>query len=220
MLRIGFNHYELVRVHSGFSVTLTNKSDDAIKREQVWDLEAHYVPSEFRHTPREDGRPEYLRLSLRSEDYHVADWRELSGFGLDTEDDSWFCWAKLENLIAGFPYKAENWRVIPGWLEVKRAGDCLFHCEFFGCRKLADGTEEELEFKDELPFREVTAYVPINAADPLAKAKEMAARMLQLTDIAQSRVQAYDPAKNSYLSLRINSHHCVTLQTPWRQEHA
>ena len=175
MLRIGQNHYEIIRIHSGFSVDLVHKSDDVMKREQVWNFEAHFVPAEEKYTPAPHDRLEYLRFSLRSEDYHVADWRQLSGFGLDKEDDHWFGWCSLQNLIPE-GYKEESWRVIPGWFEVKHRSDYFFRCEFFGARRMPDGTDEELELKAELPFREVTAYVPINAHDPLAAARAMATR--------------------------------------------
>ena len=217
MLRIGSNHYELVRVHGGFSVDLTHKSDDVMQREQVWSFEAHFVPAEDKYTLPSHGRPEYLSFSLRSEEYLVADWRQLSGFGLDKEGDHWFGWGSLQNLIRE-GYKEESWQVIPGWFEVERSQDYLFHCEFFGARRLPDGTEEEMEFKADLPFREATVYVPVNAADPTATARTMAARAVKLTALAGSDVLRYDPTRQSWLNAHINSHHRVTLQTPWRSE--
>ena len=183
----------------------------------VGSFEAHFVPASEKYTMPEHGRPEYLRFDLLSEEYHVSDWRELSGFGLDKEDGRWFGWSSLTNLIPE-GHKKDNWQVLPGWFEVERLRDYLFHCEFFGERKLPDGTEEELEFKADLPFREATAYVPINASDPRAAGRAMAARSLRMTEVAASEVQRYDPTRQTWLNLHINSHHRVTLHTPWRSE--
>jgi hypothetical protein len=216
MLRIGTNEYELVRVQSGFAVTLHSPDVDVLKRNQVWELVAHYAPHENRYTLRADGEPEFLRVVLQSEEYAVKDWRKLSGLGLDQEGDHWFGHAWIENLLVGH-YDKEQWSLVPGWLDVELKHDYLFHCEFDGSRKLADGTEEDMEFKDDLPFKEVTAYAPINTADPVAAARAMAARTVGLTEFAESRVQPYDPQRKSHLSIRVNTHHIVTLQTPWRQ---
>jgi len=214
MLRIGQNHYQLVGVYSGFSVELCAKAEDVLGREQVWDLDLHYVPAD-RYTPRADGELEYLVLTIRSEEYAVADWRKLSGFDLDNDDDHWMGSVALENKMVG-RYEQESWKVLLGWLEAERVRDYFFRCRFDGSRILADGTEEEMEFEEELPFREVVAYVPLNAADPVAVARKMAARMVGLQEIAGSRVQPYDPKKETYFDIRINSHHRVTLITPWQ----
>jgi hypothetical protein len=217
MLRLGSNQYELVRVHSGFSVTLLPPGEDFMKRDQVWELEACYIPSEHTYTPRADGELEYLKVAFRCEDYAVKDWRQLSGFGLDTDTDKFLVFASVENALLG-RFEKESWGVIPGWLEVERTNGYLFHCTFNGFRKLPDGTEEEMEFTDEIPFSEATAYVPINAADPEATAKTMAARAVGLTEGAVTKIHRYDPQKKSYLGIRINTHHRVTLRTPWRQQ--
>lgn len=217
MLRLGSNEYDLVRVHSGFSVTLFPPGEDRRKRLQKWELEAAYVPREDHYTLRADGEPEYLRVVFQSEEYAVNNWRKLSGLDLDKADDHWFGWAWVENRLVGLTEK-ENWSIIPGWMEVEPVRDYLFHCEFSGFRKLKDGTEEEMEFKDDLPFKEATAFVPINAADPEATARAMAARTVGLTEFAGSKTQHYDPERQSYLNIRINTHHIVTLQTPWRRQ--
>jgi hypothetical protein len=131
MLRIGSNEYELIRVYSGFSVTLNVKGDDVMGRE------AHYVPG-GKYTPRADGAPEYLVLNIRSEEYKVSDWRKLSGLGLDTEETTWLGWCSLSNLLVG-RHEKESWTLTDGWLEVDRLQDYLFHCEYTGARKLEDG---------------------------------------------------------------------------------
>jgi hypothetical protein len=51
MLRIGSNHYELVRAHSGFSATVQPRTDDVLRRNQIWQLEAHYIPAETNYAP-------------------------------------------------------------------------------------------------------------------------------------------------------------------------
>ena len=156
MLRLGDNEYELVRVQSGFSVTLQSPDGDPMKRNQVWKLVAHYAPSERRYTVRADGESEYLRVTFQSEEYAVTDWRQLSGLGLDQAGYHWLGFVSVENLLVG-RFDKEQWDVVPGWLEAEWKHDYLFHCEFDGSRKLADGTEEEMEFEDDLPFGEATA---------------------------------------------------------------
>ena len=173
MLRIGQNQYDLVRAQSGFTVFLYPDRDDGLNRQQVWVLEAHYVPGDTQYTPRADGELEYLNLSIRSEFYAVKDWRKLSGLGLDTESNEWIGQACLNNLLFN-KYKEECLTLRPGWLEVEHLRDFLFHCEFDGEVVRADETVEEVEFKDDIPFGELVVYVPINAADPVAKAKALA----------------------------------------------
>ena len=146
----------------------------------------------------------------------MKDWRQLSGLGLDTEDDEWIGHVYLENLLVG-DYRDEGWTIRPGWLEVERVRDYLFHCEFDGSVERADGKEEDVEFKDDVPFQEVITYVPINAADPVAAAQAMARRLVGLTEFAGSRVTPYDAKRPSSLISQINTHHCVTLRTPWLQ---
>lgn len=217
MLRLGNNEYELVRVHSGFSVTLFPPGEDVMKRLQKWELVACYVPRDDRYTLRADGEREYLRLIFQSEEYAVSDWRNLSGLNLDKPDTEWFGWSCMENLLVGLSEK-ESWSIVPGWLEVEPVRDYLFHCEFNGYRKFKDGADEAMEFKDDLPFAEATAYVPINAADPEATARAMAARTVRLTEFAGSKIRRYDPTQKSWLNIHINTHHRVTLQTPWRRQ--
>ena len=215
MLRIGVNEYELVRANSGFTVSVQEKNADVLAREQVWKLEAHYVPRENQYTPRPDGTLEYLVVTLQSEEYAVQDWQKLSGLGLVAEAETWFGHAFVENLLVG-RYEQESWKVIPAWLEVQMLQDYLFHCEFHGYRELDDGTEEEMEFEDDIPFSEAAVYVPVNAPNPVAAAQAMARRVVGLTEFAGNRVLHYDPKRSTFLGIRLNTHHLVTLQTPWR----
>jgi hypothetical protein len=220
MLRIGTNQYELVRLHSGFSVTINPKADDVLHREQVWELETHYLPADADYTPRADGTLEYLKLTLYSEEYAVKDWRKLSGLGLDTESKTWFGHAWLENLLGGCRHAEESWNIIPGWLEVERTEEYLFHCTFDGEIERDNGGKEDVEFEDDIPFRELLVRVPINAADPVATAQAMSARTVGLNEFAASRTQRYDPERKSFARAKINTHHLVTLETPWRHHPA
>ena len=217
MLRIGQNEYELVFVNSGFTVYVYPPNEAVLKREQLWILELHYVPSATHYTPREDGEIEYLNVQFRAEEYAVKDWRQLSGLGLDTEEDSWFGFASAENLVIG-DYREESWKVLPGWLEVEHTHDYLFHCKFDGSLVRTDGTEVDMEFEDDVPFREAIVYVPLNAANPVNTARAMVARNFKLTESAGSQVHPYDPTKPAHPSIHINSHHTVHLTTPWRQQ--
>ena len=215
MLRVGDNHYQLVLANSGLAVALYPKGDTRFEREQVWWLEAQYVPAEAHYTPRADGQLEYLNLHIRAEDFAVPDWQKLTGLGLDVEDPLWWGVAVLENLLVS----EENERscaVTCDWMEVQYRGDYRFHCRFSGEIEQADGSCLEVELDDVLPFVQVEVYVPLNATDVVAKAREMAQRAIGFNGFAGSSVESYDPARASYLSLQINTHHLVTLLTPWR----
>lgn len=214
MLRIGQKQYELVRAQSGFFVELF--PPDPIKRTQSWRLDAHYVPCEG-NPPRADGLWEYLRLTLHSEHYHLDNWRNLTGLGLDNDDeDTWFGGADLENLLAG-RFVHEEDIILPGRLEVTWVNDYLFHCEFDGTLRREDKTEEDLEFADDLPFAEVSVGVPINAADPVATALALAKRAVGLTEISGGRVTRHDWRIKEGRQGPLLDHHQVSLQTPWRQ---
>ena len=170
MLRIGQRQYELVRSQSGFFVELF--PPDLLKRTQEWRLDAHYVPADG-SAPRDDNKWEYLRLTIHSEKYHLDNWRNLTGLGLDNDDDDWFGSAGLENLLAG-RFKHEEDVVIPGRLDLTMAGEYLFHCTFDGTLRRDGAEEEDLEFEDDIPFAGVSVGVPINSADPVATALALA----------------------------------------------
>jgi hypothetical protein len=211
MLRIGQKQYELVRAQSGFHVELF--PPDCLKRTQEWRLDAHYVPCDG-NAPRADNKWEYLRLTLHSEKYHLDNWRNLTGLGLDNDDDDWFGSADLENLLAG-RFEHEEDLVIPGRLDVTMAGDYLFHCVFDGILRRDDG-EEDLKFEDDLPFAEVSVGVPINAADPVATALALAKRAVGLTEISGSHITRHDWRVTEKRPGPLEECHRVYLRTPWR----
>ena len=216
MLRIGQRQYELVRSQSGFHVEIF--PPDSLKRTQEWRLDAHYVPTDG-NAPRDDSKWEYLRLAIFSEKYHLDNWRNLTGLGLDNDDeDIWFGSASLENLLAG-RYEDEIFTIMPGRLEVTMAGDYLFHCVFDGILRHGD-VEEDLEFEDDIPFAEVSIGVPINAADPVATALALAGRAVGLTEICGSHMTRHDWRLKEKKPGPLEDHHQVYLQTPWRRRMA
>lgn len=219
MLRIGQNEYELVFMHSGFTVFVYPPKESVLDREQLWILELHYVPSAPNYTPREDGKIEYLKVFFRAEKYAVNDWRQLSGFGLDGENDDTMVMAHVQNLLFD-GHKEEIWDLGNAWLEVEQKQDYLFHCEFDGSLVRADGTEVEMTFKDDVPFREAIVHVPLNAANPVNTAHAMVARNFKLTESAGNKVYPYDPTRPTWQNIHINSHHTVHLTTPWRQQNS
>jgi hypothetical protein len=215
MLRIGQRQYELVRAQSGFHVQLFPR--DFLKRTQEWRLDAHYIPTD-RNTPRDDDEWEYLRLTIFSEKYHLDNWRNLTGLGLDNDDDTWFGSADLENLLED-RFVRKSLTIVPGRLDVTMAGDYLFHCTFDGILRRGDA-EEDLEFEDDIPFAEVSLRVPINAADPVATARALAARAVGLTEISASRVTPYDWRLKEKRQGPLEDCHRVYLRTPWRHHMA
>ena len=215
MLKIGSNCYEMVDAHSHLSVSLYPPGDGVIKRQQVWGLTASFAPEGDDYTPPTSETDEYLELWMRAENYHVQDWRELSGFGLGEENNLWPVLSSLSNRLEHDSQKSDL-PVTVHDLMLKRVEDFIFRCELHGARDLADDTELDLTLFDLLIFKEVVAYVPLNAADPVAAAKAMAAKYIKLTEFAGHQVTPYDPKRHTSLISHINSHHIVTLQTAWR----
>jgi hypothetical protein len=223
MLRIGTSHYQIVEANSALSVQLFPPGESVLGRRQVWELQAHFVPQDVDYTPRPDGEPEYLELSLRAENYQVQDWRKLSNFGMDSEsDDDPMIMASLCNrLVLTSGNRPEDMPITIRQAERisdhpdDEACDFLFDVSMQGVRRLDDGSELELEVNTILTFKEIIAYVPLNAADPVKAAGVMAVKIIKLHKFAGSRVTPYDPARITSLTSHINSHHVVRLQTPW-----
>jgi hypothetical protein len=210
MLRIGSRQYNLVRVQSGFRVELFPK--DFLKRTQSWQLEAHYVPMDG-SPPREDGELEHLELVIQSENYHLQNWRKLTGLELDNDEDTWFGSAWMENLLVGH-FDHEHHDIIPGRLDVSPLNDYLFRCKFDGMLKNGD-TAEDLEFEDDIPFAELSVSVPLNATDPVATASAIAAHSIGLTEIFGNRVVRHDWRLKKNPKAHVENVHRVFLQTPW-----
>jgi hypothetical protein len=81
MLQLGTRTYELIRAHSGFFLELDPEPFTEPRRQ--WRLEAHWVPSCFNDPLPDNAGLEYLRLTVTADRYHVSDWRELTGLGLE-----------------------------------------------------------------------------------------------------------------------------------------
>jgi hypothetical protein len=213
MLKIGSREYSLVLANSGLHVSIQSRDD--ILGEQRWRLDAHYIPEPFQ-PPLESFTWEYLRLGIWGYAYRVDDWRELGGFGFDSDSSPWLGVSSLENLIDLYR-KNEVTDILPGDLTIRRAERHLFHCEFDGVIRGADGTEQELFLCDQLPFASVSLPVPINASDPIKTARSIVARELKLTETCDERLTPYDWRRTDNLpNPKLNPAHQVTLDTPWR----
>ena len=68
---------------------------------------------------------------------------------------------------------------------------------------------------EEIPFATARVAVPLNAGDPLATARAIAAREIGLTQFARSSVDLYDPGRKVWNPTRAGKH-MVLLETPWR----
>ena len=75
---------------------------------------------------------------------------------------------------------------------------------------------DELRLLDEIPFAEVYAKVPINAADPVAAARAFATREVGLAETAAARTTPPDWRREENPQAPLDSHHHVTLHTPWQ----
>lgn len=220
VLRIGNNRYQIVEMNSSLSVSLYPPGESAFSRQQVWELDAHFVPADTGYTPPSDDQPEYFQLWMRAENYQVKDFRKISNFGLHDESDNPLLLATLHNRLAGNPSEELAFSLDEFTLQQSERLDdtdteFLFDLHVKGVRRLPDGSELQLAVDTILPFKRITAYVPLNAPDPVKAAKAMAKKLLKLDQFAGSRVTPYNPAHYTSLISHINSHHVVTLQTPW-----
>lgn len=215
MLKIGANSYQIVEPQSSLSVTLYPPGDLAGNQQQVWQLTANFVPDGVDYTPPTPWTDEHLELLMRADFYQVKDWRKLSGFGFEDENTDALVLPALTNRLAE---RSES-KELPFSLmdmSLKYEDDFVFHCELDGVHPLPDGKEVELKLQEMLSFKEVVAYVPINSADPVAAAKAMATKFLNLKEFGGHRVTPYDPNRPTRVSTHRNSHHIVTLETAWR----
>lgn len=215
MLQIGSNYYGIVESHSQVSVTLYPPGDSVGGRQQVWQLKANFAPDGVDYAPPSPGTDEYLELFLRPEFYQVQDWRKVVDFDYEAEDSDPLMFTSLTNRLAEGSEPKELPITVDD-LTLKHVGDFVFEWKLDGVRELPDGTEQKLKVREMLSFKEVVAYVPLNAADPVAAAKAMAAKAIQLKEFGGHRVTPYDPNRPTRLKSLINSHHVVTLQTDWR----
>ena len=222
MLQIGERCYQLVRAQSGFHVTV-DATETGMWR-QTWRFDAHYVPADVDPGPRPEAGREYWRLAINPMNLAVADWRQLAEYNAREDGGEGFhpFSASLENLLHEWNDDKGVRTIFPGEFRVLRRDGYLFACEFDGEIKAAVSDAEaivgEFGLLEEVPFATVTVRVPINAADPVASARAIAAREIGLTSIGRTHVQPYDPARKRHSRFLGTDKHSVLLETPWRSE--
>jgi hypothetical protein len=221
MMRIGDRSFELVRGVSQFRVSIGGRKKK--ENEQAWMLDAHYVPSAEDYG-REDGQPEYFRLTIHPFQFTVSDWRELSQLSEVHQEehgkDPWLFHTDIENLVAKGRTSDEHlYMVAPGEFKCRHAGGYFFTCEFDGVFKDDEG-EKEFTLLDQIPFGQVMLHPAINVKDPVAAGRVIAAREIKLTEFDQTRVTPPHWRREKYPeepNAPLDSYHYVTLRTPWRQ---
>jgi hypothetical protein len=215
MLKIGTNEYEGVDWQSTLSVSLFPPGEGVIGRQQLWELETNFCPFGGDYRPLIADTDEILKLWIRAENHHVADWNQLTGLGVADETKPGFTLASLSNLLNEDRHERE-FDISVDELTLEQNEGFIFSVEIDGTHTRPDGTEEELHVLEIVTFKKVVAYVPLNAADPVATAKAMAKQQINLTEFASHRIIPYDPQRASSLISHINSHHKVILETAWR----
>jgi len=225
MLRIGQRSYQLIRAHSGFHVTV--KHGDLQLGKHEWRFDAHYVPSDGDPGAGPTAEREYWQLRIHPMNFQTADWRQLVDYAVNEDNrlDFYPCSAHIENLLS-FHRATKNVRsVFVGDFRILRREGYLFTCEFDGeirAGSTDDPEAEEVagEFRllDEIPFATASVQVPINAADPVATARAIAARELVLTETARTHLRPYDAARVIPWRSLGTDKHSVMLETPWHGE--
>ena len=216
MMRLGPQCYEIIRSQSGFSVNLADANH--VRGPQAWQLDLHYVPAATNPQPRPLWQGEYLDLCFQPFRYQTADWRELAGFGPGPDLDPVLFNVTLGNLLAGGA-NGPRQSVCPDEITITHLTGYHFRCQFRGS-VLWDDREYELEVDDEISFAEATVDVPVNARDPLAAARAIARREIQLADVAGHHVTLKDCCEQRMFFRSLNQGHSVTLLTPWRESPA
>ena len=227
MLQIGTRSYQLVRGQSGLHVSL-DPNEREPWQQQVWRFDAHFVPGDEDCGPELDQPPwEYWQLTINPMAFfRIADWRELArGSFMEGEGaDRFLFMPNVENLIGPGggrnpvrDVSFDDFRIVirDGW---------LFTCELEG--EIAAAKEDEaatvagaFRLVEEIPFATARVAVPLNAGDPLATARAIAAREIGLMQIARSSVDLYDPGRKVWNPTR-SGKHMVLLETPWRMNPA
>ena len=214
MLQIGSRSYRLVRAQSGLHVRLDPTEPGM--REQEWRLDAHFVPADEDTGGELEAGWEYWRLHVNPfSRFRVEDWRELAR-GSFCEDEEIFFFVDLENLMERGLRTVEERGVRIGDFRITRREGYLFTCEMEGtvAGETDGAAEEEFRMEAEIPFATVWVQVPLNAGDPVAAARAIAARELKLGSVARHALRRYDPERAGGYP-RTNGKHSVTLETPW-----
>src|SRR5207302_5253565 len=170
---------------------------------QMWRFDAHYVPADSDTGACPGVELEYWQLAINPMQLVIGDWRQLTDIKQSDDLDSSFYpfGGNFENLLT---YRRNGIKgvhtVFIEEFRVLRREGYLFNCEFTGEIEAAAEDETEAlagEFRmlDEIPFASVTVRVPINATDPLASARAIAAREIGLAGVALADVRPYDPTR-------------------------
>lgn len=215
-MRLGPQRYELVRSQSGFSVML--QPAHPARGPQAWQLDLHYVPAETNPRPRPLWECEYLELCFQPFRFQTADWHNLSGFGFGSgpDLDPILFNITLGNLLDG-GHRCPRQSVFSDEITVNHLGGYHFRCQFSGS-VCWDDREYDLEVDDEISFTEASVNVPVNSRDPLAAARAIAQREIQLADCAGHRLATADFRERKMFFSTLNQGHSVTLLTPWREQ--
>ncbi len=222
MLQIGSRSYRLVRGPSAFHVTLNPNERD--HWQQVWRLDAHFVPDDGDCGPELHGQWEYWWLAVNPMAFfQVTDWRDLArgSFFEDGDADPFMFNANIENLITLGAGRAPVRSLILDEFRVTQQDGYFFTCEMAGeIEPARDGEEKmvsgEFQWREEIPFATATVEVPLNAGDPLATGRAIAAREIGLTEVARTSVTLFDSTRKVWKPERAGKH-TVTLETPWRR---
>ncbi|MEO6787222.1 MAG: hypothetical protein ABI318_13910 [Chthoniobacteraceae bacterium] len=223
MLQIGSRIYQPVLTPSGFHVSL-DPVEQGLWR-HVWRLDAHFVPADEDYGSGADAHWEYWRFFVNPlGSFTTRDWRELvrDTFLENEAGHRELCLASLENLINPYYTGKQEMEVLLGELRVIRRDGYLFTVEADGEVERGKDHDERVPYGDfrlraEIPFASVTVEVPLNAGDPLAAAKAIAAREIQLTEFGRTDVLLYDPAIRRTWRPERSGKHTVTLEVPWRE---
>ena len=190
--------------------------------QQVWRWEGQYVPDDADPGPAEFWQHEYWRVAVHPmSGLQVGDWRELAAGSLLEEHDNRLFWPSFDNLLASPGEKSERAARMGDFVVLRRVR-YGFICQVDGdveCGEEKDVASEPVRehwaLLDEFPLVSVEVGVPLNAADPVAAARAIAAREIGLTESVRATLRLYDP-KGWVARFEGQGKHTVTLETPWR----
>ncbi len=226
MLHIGQRKYQFVLSQSGFRVFLD--PNEYPHRRQIWRLDAHYVPDEEDVALKIFADREHWEFTVMPVDFLITtDWRNLAqGDYLDKEERfPPFFMPSFENLIPHRYSKNKVQSAVLDEFKVSKRDGCFFTCEIKGevmalsgeVEAGMQGTQGDFQLLEEIPLLGVSVSVPLNAADPVATARGIAAREIGLREVARTEVDLYEPNPNPQAWRARDGVHTVRLETPWRK---
>lgn len=223
MLTIGTRSFTPVPAQCGIHLQLDTVGPPHSR--QIWRIDAGFVPADEDAGPTPWSESELWRLHVAPiMGLELTDWREWENVALGNESEHVFPLnANFENLCAQGRERGKVRDAYVDHCKIIRRDGYRFVLQMDGAVELPEGeTAEDGVMGDfrllmEIPFASVNISVPVNASDPLAAGRAIAAKEMGLKGAARTLVNAFDPERAKGPFAKHFNKHSVWVETPWRE---